>query len=133
MSQGNVEIVRKVYERSWDPEANLKDFFESEAVMDWTASRAPYSGIYRGHAEIRKFWQAFLEAWDTWNVELLEVFDVDHETVVCVTLVRARGKDSGIPTEAHGAGVWSLRDGKITRAKLFQSKAEALEAVGGLD
>jgi hypothetical protein len=47
-----------------------------------------------------------------------------------VTLVRARGKGSGVVIEAHGASVWSVCDGKVTRAKLFQSKAEALEAVG---
>jgi ketosteroid isomerase-like protein len=130
MSQENVEIVRKVYDLSGrDPDANL-EFIDADAVWDWTASRAPYSGIYRGHAEIRRFWEAFLDAWDEWTTDLQEVIEVDRETIVCVTLVRARGKGSGVLIEAHGAGVWSVSDGKVTRAKLFQNKAEALEAVG---
>ena len=130
MSQENLEVVRKVYGFSGrDPEAIL-EFIDAEAVLDWTASRGPYSGIYRGHAEIRRFWQAFLETWDEWVTEIQEAIEVDPETVVCVMHVRGRGKGSGVLIEAHGAGVWSVRDGKVTRAKLFQSKAEALEAVG---
>jgi len=130
MARENVEIVRKVYDLSGrDPESNL-EFMDAEAVLDWTASRGPYRGIYRGHAEIRRFWQAFLEAWDEWSTEIQETIEVDPETVVCVTHVRARGKGSGVLIDAHGAGVWSVCDGKVTRAKLFQSKAEALEAVG---
>jgi len=130
VSQENVEVVRKVYGfAGHDPDENV-EFFDDDAVLDWTASRAPYSGIYRGHAEIRRFWRAFLEAWDDWTTELQEVIEVDPQTIVCVTLVRGRGKGSGVLIEAHGAGVWSVRNGKVTSGKLFQSKAEALEAVG---
>jgi ketosteroid isomerase-like protein len=130
MSQENVEIVRKMANvfRS-DPEAGLQ-CLDAEAVMDWTASRAPYSGVYRGHAEIRRMWQATSEAWDEWTTEIREAIELDRETVVLVTLVRARGKGSGILVEAHGASIWSLRDGKVTYAKLFQNKTEALAAVG---
>jgi ketosteroid isomerase-like protein len=48
---------------------------------------------------------------------------------VVATHVRARGKGSGVPVEARGASVWSVRRGKVTRGKLYQSKAEALDAV----
>ena len=41
-----------------------------------------------------------------------------------------RGRGSGVEVEATGAQVWTIRDGKFQRAKLYQSKAEALEAVG---
>src|SRR5947208_2471079 len=129
MSHENVEIVRKINDFAGDPDTNL-EFIDADAVFDWTASRAPYSGIYRGHVEIRKFWQAFLEAWDEWTVEVQDLIEVDSETIICVTLVRGRGKGSGVLIEAHGAGVWSVRDGRITGAKLFQNKSEALEAVG---
>src|SRR5947207_1930194 len=122
MSQENVEIVRKVIDLAGrDPDANLR-FIDAEAVWDWTASRAPYRGIYRGHEEIRRLWEAFLDAWDECIPEIQEAIEVDSETVLCVTHVRARGKGSGVLIDAHGAGVWSVRDGKVIRAKLFQSK-----------
>jgi ketosteroid isomerase-like protein len=58
------------------------------------------------------------------------VIEIDPETILVVNFVRARGKGSGIPVEARGASLWTVRDGKIMGAKLFRSKAEALEAVG---
>src|SRR6266516_1365241 len=79
MSHENVEIVRKINDFAGDPDTNL-EFIDADAVFDWTASRAPYSGIYRGQVEIRKFWQAFLEAWDEWTVEVQDLIEVDSET-----------------------------------------------------
>jgi hypothetical protein len=55
---------------------------------------------------------------------------VDAETVILVTLIHARGKGSGVPVRAGGASIWIVRHGKVTRVKLFQSKADALDAVG---
>ena len=50
--------------------------------------------------------------------------------MIVVNRVRMRGRGSGVEVEATGAQVWTIRDGKFQRAKLYQSKAEALEAVG---
>jgi ketosteroid isomerase-like protein len=72
----------------------------------------------------------FIDAWDEWYPEFEEVIDVGPETILIVTRVRARGKGSGVPVEARGASIWSVRDGKVVSAKLFQSKAEALAALG---
>jgi ketosteroid isomerase-like protein len=132
MSQENVEIVRKVFDhgfvrRDFDAALSLID---PEAVMDWSDSRAPYSSIYRGHAEIRTAWVEWTEAWDEWNPYIKEAIEVDRETVVIVTLVNARGKGSGVRVDAQGASVWTVRDGKVIHAKLFQSKADALAATG---
>jgi len=127
-----VEIVRRVWElvlqrRDFDAAAELVD---EDAEFDWSDSRAPYGGVYRGHAELRAMWQHWLEAWDQWETEIVEATEVDAGTVLTVTRVRARGKGSGVPVEARGASVWTVRDGKIVRAKLFQSKPEALAAFG---
>jgi ketosteroid isomerase-like protein len=101
-----------------------------DADIDFSDSRAPYRGRYRGRGEIRNLFEAMAEAWDRFYPEYREMIEVDPETVLVVTLVRARGRGSGIPVEAHGAGIWSVRDGKIIRGKLFQSKAAAMEAIG---
>jgi ketosteroid isomerase-like protein len=132
VTQANVQIVRRLADLMWSAR-DLDAAFElvhPEAVFDWSASRSPYSGLVQGHAAIRDACHALWEAWDEWNPEFEEVIEVDRETVLIVTFVRARGKGSGVPVEAHGASLWSVRDGKIVRAKLFQSKEEALDAVG---
>ena len=67
--------------------------------------------------------------WRDHDVEAANAL-VHPETVLVVTHVRALGKGSGVPVEAHGASVWTIRDGKVAGAKLFQSKTEALAALG---
>ena len=52
----------------------------------------------------------------------------ENQVVVPVRLI-AVGRD-GVETVAARATVFTLREGRITRVKLFQSKAEALEAAG---
>ncbi len=131
MSQENVEVVR----RFWELAAVHRDFAvamgltHADVEFDWSDSRAPYSGLYRGIDEVRRAWQTWLEAWDEWKPEIVEAIEVDPETVVVVTQVQARGKGSGVTVHAQGASVWTIRDGKIARGKLYQSKAEALAAV----
>jgi ketosteroid isomerase-like protein len=131
MPPANVEIVRRFWElatvhRDFDAAMELT---HADVEFDWSDSRAPYRGVYRGSDEMKGAWQAWLEAWDEWKPEVVEAIEVDPGTVVVVTQVYARGKGSGVPVSAEGASVWSIRDGKILRGKLFQSKFEALASV----
>jgi hypothetical protein len=50
--------------------------------------------------------------------------------LITLDVVRAKGKGSGVHTEARGAMLWTLHEGKIARAKMFQTKDEALAAAG---
>jgi ketosteroid isomerase-like protein len=132
MSRENVKIAREVFDRAfvrWDLDGALQ-LIDAQGVMDWSASLAPYRGIYHGHAEIRATWQQWKDAWDEWTPEVIEAIEIDSDKVVVVTLIHARGKGSGVPVQAGGASIWTVRDGKVTHVKLFQSRAEALEAAG---
>jgi ketosteroid isomerase-like protein len=132
VARENIDIVRELFDHVWihrNVEAAI-ELVHPDAVFDWSDSRSPYRGLYHGHEALREAAERTWEAWDEWNPSFEEVIDVDPETVLIVTLVRGRGKGSGVPVEARGASLWSVRDGKISHAKLFQSKAEALEAIG---
>jgi ketosteroid isomerase-like protein len=131
MAQGNAEIVRELSDcwRRRDFDAAMR-LIDPDAEFDWTSSRAPYAGLYRGHAQVTEIWQALTDAWEEFYPEVEEAIEVDHETVVIVTRVRARGKGSGVPVRAKGASMWVLRDGLVVRAKLFQSASEAFAATG---
>jgi ketosteroid isomerase-like protein len=133
MSPRNVEVVRRFLDLALqhrDIDAAM-ELTHPDAEFDWSNSLAPYRGVYRGHAEVVQYWQVWLDAWEEWSTEIKEAIEVDSETIVVVTHVRARGKGSGVAVEAGGAGVWKVCDGKIRSAKLFQSRAEALAAVAG--
>ena len=128
MSNPSAEVVRRLGGALWrdrDMDAAL-ELVDPEAVFDWSDSRAPYRGVFRGHVEMRNAFQLMIDVWDDWHPEIEEAVEVDPETVLIVTRVQARGKGSGVPVEARGASLWTVRGGKVTGAKLFQSKDEAL-------
>ena len=132
MAEGNVEIVRRTVDL-WnrrDIEGALAGTHE-DFEMDWSNSIGPLKGVYRGREEVRRMWEAFLDAWDELTWDPLEVIDLEDDRVILVNRVRMRGKGSGVDVDATGVQLWTLREGKLTRVKLFQTKAEAFEAEDG--
>jgi ketosteroid isomerase-like protein len=130
VSPENVEIVR----RSTDAYArrDLDAFVEHwapDAVVDWSRSRGPEAGVYRGHGEIRAFAQRFLAAWDGVRMELGDPIEVDDDALVVENCAYLRGRD-GIETQARAAWLITFRDGHQTSLTLYQTKEEALEAAG---
>jgi ketosteroid isomerase-like protein len=131
VSQENVDIVRrslaKINEGDFD--AALADV-AAGAELDWSASEGPDSGVYRGPAEWRKFLTSLLEAWTDLRLHQTEVIDVPPDTVVAVGRTRLRGRASGVEVAAFGAFVWTLRDGQVTSQTMYQTRDQALKAVG---
>jgi len=131
MSEGNIELVRRTIDLVNATEIDraleeLADDFE----MDWSNSIGPLKGIYRGRQEVLKLWRTFLDAWDAVQWDPEEIIEVDESRVIAVNHVRARGRGSGAAVDSVGALLYTISDGKARSIKLFQSKAEALEAVG---
>jgi ketosteroid isomerase-like protein len=132
MSRNNEDLVRRFLTEiatRRDSNAALA-CAHADINVDWSDSRAPYSGTYRGHEGVMQFWTGLWDAWDEFSPEIEEVIECGRDRLVTVTMIRARGKTSGIEVAARGAVLWTVRDGRISQVKLFQGKDEALEAVG---
>jgi len=99
-----------------------------EFEFDFSNSRGPLNGVYRGRTEAREFLTSFLEPWAALETEEKEFSDLGDGRVLTVTEIRTRGQGSGAEVKATGAMVWTINNGEIVAAKMFQSKAEALEA-----
>ena|SRR5690242_641097 len=131
MSQENVEVVRR-FARTWanrDFEAAM-DCVHDEIEIDWTNSIGPFIGTYKGHAEVRGLWNQIMEAWDEFRPEIVEVVESGPERLVTLDRVQARGVQSGIAIESTSATLWTVTEGRIAQMKMFQTKREALKAVG---
>jgi uncharacterized protein len=129
MSRENVALVQR-FEDSWtrrDLDAAL-ECVHADFEFDWSESMGPFVGIYKGHDGLARFWTELLDAWDQFSPTMVEVIECGPDGLVTVDVVHARGKESGIDMEARGAMLWTLRKGRIVRVKMFQTKAEALEA-----
>jgi ketosteroid isomerase-like protein len=95
--------------------------------MDWSRSRGPLKGVYRGLAELEVFWNGWL-TFDWGELETYDLAEAGSEVVVPNTAT-FRGRQ-GIEVVARSAFVFTIEDGQIVRQRMFQVQDEALEAVG---
>ena len=126
----HVEVVTRVIDAF--NRADLEAVLEASSAdfeFDFSNSRGPLSGVYRGLDEARDFLASFFEPWAALDVELEELVELGGDRVLTVSEIRTRGQGSGAEVNATGAMVWTIRNGEVAAAKMYQSKAEALEAV----
>jgi hypothetical protein len=131
MSQENVEVVHRVNDlfNAKEVEQAL-DLVGDEFEMDWTNSIGPLRGVYRGRRGVLELWKSFLDAWESVRWDPQEIIEVDEARLIVMNHVRMRGRGSGVEVDATAAQLWTFSDGEPRRIKLYQSKAEALEAAG---
>ena len=132
MSEENVEIVRQVYALWGDDAFQLDEqtWGLLDPQIEWDASRRTFDpAIYRGHAGIREFVAALREVWESARIVPLE-FILEGELVVVPVRLEMVSRSDRQTITANAAHIWTLRDGKVIRHRVFQSKAEALEAAG---
>jgi len=126
----NVEVARRVLDaiNRADLDAVVAHCSE-EFEFDFSNSRGPMAGVYRGRKGAREFWTAFLEPWEKLEVEPEEEIELEDGRVLTVNSVRGRGHGSGAEVSSKGASVWTIRDGQLVTVTMYQSKEEALEAL----
>ena len=131
MANQNVTVVRRFMRRflEQDVDGALEDV-HPDAKLDWSSSDAPDSGVYTGHAAWRAFAGARDEVLAGRGFEFAELVASEPDEVVLVGRMREHGRASGVEVEAQRAAVFTLRQGKITRLKLYQTSEQALKAVG---
>jgi|SRR5436190_3430084 len=129
MSEENVEIVRR-HTEAW----NRRDLtawlalFSSGAEIDWSRSRGPLKGAYRGRDKLEGFWDSFWSTFEDVQVEMHDFTEVGSGVVVANT-AHIRGRE-GIEVVARSTFIFTVENGQITCLRLFQERAEALEAAG---
>jgi len=129
MSQENVEVAQRMQDAfNRQDLATWLATFRAEAEIDWSRSRGPQKGVYRGHREFVDFWDVFWETFEDVQVELHGFTEVGSEVVASNT-AHIRGRE-GIEVVARSTFLWTFENGQITRFRMFQERAEALEAVG---
>jgi ketosteroid isomerase-like protein len=136
MSERNVETVRRIFDRFPAVQDALrrgdmaigKPFAEN---VEWDASemRLPDlgDGHLRGHEGVRRFWIAWLGAWEdvSFDYELRDA----GEHVLALIDQRMRGSEE-INLPSRYAQLWTFKDGEVVRWKIFWEMSAALEAAG---
>jgi ketosteroid isomerase-like protein len=130
MSQENVELARR-----WSRAFNERDM---DALVNLTSPDfefRPYlatlveTTIYRGHDGLRRYFEDADAAWEEIQVRRAEPRAVGDRTISHGELY-GKGRASGLVVRVPMAWVSEWHGGKLVRLETYESKAEALEAVG---
>src|SRR5262249_61359301 len=102
----------------------LLALWRSDGEIDWSRSRGPLRGVYRGHSEQATFWNEFWWTFADVKLETHGFTEMGSEVVVPNT-AHMKGRE-GIEVVASSTLVFTVENGQITRLRLFQEQAEAL-------
>jgi ketosteroid isomerase-like protein len=107
------------------------DFFADDMVWDFSGFRGwvedtEYHGPH-GFDEQMARWTA---PFDDWAMEITEMIDAGGDDVLGIGVQRGHLKGSGAVVEMPIAQIWTIRDGKLTRIRMFVDAPDAYRAAG---
>ena len=106
---------------SWSHFADDVDYRAVEGAPD-------DSGPIQGTDAVRAWLQDWIDTFDEFWFEPVELIDAGEDTVVAVERFGGRAKLSGVETDQTEAVVYSIRGGKLARCREYPTRREALEA-----
>lgn len=131
MSDEQVEVVRRIVDATNRRDrdafvAVLSADVEWEDTLFWTE----HARTYRGVAEVREWLNQVWEPWETLHMQALEIIPAGNDRVVVGFELTARGKESGVDTQAQFWTITEIADGMVRTRRSFRDRVEALEAAG---
>jgi ketosteroid isomerase-like protein len=131
MSEENVELVKLAYEAfvRGGLDRYLEHFTDD---VDYRAIEGAIDdvGPIHGKEAVRAWLQDWIDTFDEFWFEPIELIDAGEDTVVAVERYGGRAKLSGVETEQTEAVVLTIRDGKIAGGREYATRDQALEAAG---
>ena len=129
MSQENVEAVRASFEL-WR-EGRMGEWLETLAAdFEWDISAHPlpdFPNRGSGRDAFAGHMGDYASGWIDYEVSSKDVLDRGAD-VVLVLHERARMPDSDMTLDRDLPTVWTVRDRRSVRVRVFKTRAEALEA-----
>jgi ketosteroid isomerase-like protein len=131
MPPKNVEVVRRQFEAFQDGGLDaVAKYWHPE--IEWRAveGAADDVGLIRGEPGLRRYYQDWIDAMDPLRAEVEEVLFDDGEQVAAVIRNSGRGRASGVLTEGRYFVACTVRDGRIVSGREYDTREQALAAVG---
>ena len=109
----------------------LAELAHPDFVWDMSTFRGwPERQTYPGLEGARQFLADWTDSWEDWKLELRELIDAGDETVVAIVHQSGRSKATGLPVEMDFAQVWTVRDGRQLRMRMYADPDEGRRAAG---
>ena len=125
MSQENVEFVRLGFEAYQQGNWDLVEENSHPDLLIVQPPEVPDAKTYRGPHAFADAAADWPSEWEDFQMELVELIDVDDERVISVTRHHGRGAESGIEMVFTVAYLHTLRDSKLIRLDMFFNRAQA--------
>ena len=129
MPPSNVDVVKSVVAafNSGDFPVAM-ELLTEDVEFDW--SRRMLDGeVVRGRDEVQRFLQGVREIFEEIHIPAEELTDLGDGLVLLVGTARFKGRVSGLDVEASAANLWTVRDGKVSRFRFYQTQEDALADV----
>jgi ketosteroid isomerase-like protein len=133
MSQGNVEIVRSMYDAfaQGDVDAVIARL---DPGIEWNeAEHFPYAdgNPYVGpDAVVHGVFARLGSEWEYWSLDIDRLLDAG-DTVVACGRYRAKNRATGGEINAQFTHVWDLQDGKAAKFQQYADTHQVLRAMPG--
>jgi ketosteroid isomerase-like protein len=131
MSEENVEVVKTALEamarEGLDAFAEYwTEDIDHRAIEGAIDDRGPM----HGKEAVRIYVQDWLDTFDAFRVEPVELLDAGEDRGIGVLRIGGRAKLSGVETDLTKAVVYTIRGGKIAGGREYATRGEALKALG---
>jgi ketosteroid isomerase-like protein len=130
MSEANVKIVRRLFER-WAAGDLTADCFDPDVEYSRIGAGTPdMEGRWLGLDEMSVAMRDYLRPFSDLRIEAERIIDLSEDRVLVLSRQTARGKQSDVPIDHEAGDLFRLRHGKIVRYEAYWNRSEALEAAG---
>jgi ketosteroid isomerase-like protein len=130
MSEENVEVVKVAYDAF--AREGLDRFMEHHTDdVEYRQVLGEMAGEPRhGKDAVRAWLQDWIDMFDGFWMELVELIDAGGVTVFTAERFGGRARVSGVETDQANWTVFTIRHGKIARGHEYPTREQALEAAG---
>jgi ketosteroid isomerase-like protein len=101
------------------------EVYKAPGVVEMVSARTP-----RGRAGVAQWLEGWLASWDLYEPSV-EQLTAAGDKVVALLRVHSRGRGSQFDLDDDMADVFTIRDGAISRMRLYVSSDEALAELRG--
>jgi ketosteroid isomerase-like protein len=129
MSQENVEIVRRAYERVTASLELPLELYHQDMVLD-ARDVSPDFGVVRGREASQESLRGYWKMFDGYHAEMGEVIQASETSLVNSMLDHGRMRGSEAEIGNRYFHVWTFAEGRILRLSIHSDRNRALAAVG---
>jgi ketosteroid isomerase-like protein len=128
MSADKLEVARAGL-AEFDRSQRASDFFADDFVWDFSEFEGWFEASeYLGREGFDSQMARWTEPFESWSWELSELIDAGGDDILAVGVQRGILKGSASAVEMPIAQIWTLRDGKLRRIRMFLEPAHAYRA-----